>query len=332
MNWKAKLYNTAYRIEEEYRLKEGVIGTAIGGSIAKGKVWKYSDLELCLLVDEYNKELDYFNYINGLGVELIQLTKSKIQDFIRDYEQSGNRLGAIKFPIQVYQCRIIHDPEGLLTKFKSIYDQSLFDKSVKKIKQEKAANNADEKYELAVRLLQEGNHKSALGSLRLAVNELLLAYYWHNGILPRSQNRTVYLLKKQSPQLGGDALYKAFTTIFGVLDSKARMKQDLLKAKSDVFEITRSAWGDNTPEFLEKACDGQLEWGYESSILYVYKWCIHSIHSKEMAGGVYDRTEFARDRPALHRFLGFEYTSPEQVSNWLIDYKNVRNKLTGQRV
>ena len=327
MNWKANIYNTAKDIASKYKQIDGVKGVAIGGSIARGTVWKHSDLELCLLVDNKIEGLDYFQVINGLGVEIIQIEESQMQGFINEYHNSGDILGALQFPLPIYQCRIIHDPQGIIKRFKEIYDKVLFTEQIKKLKQGQAEGSADERFEIAVKLTKQGNYNSALGQLRLAVNELLLAYYWHYSILPRSQNRTVYLLKKQSDKIGSDALYRTFTDIFGVSGTKNQMKANLLLAKADILNIVRSSWGDTAPEFLERACDGQLEWGYETSIVYVYKWCVHILQSTSMEEGLYDKPEFAIDHTALHTFLGFNELTEEKIYSMLNHYENVRSEL-----
>ncbi|OXS54732.1 hypothetical protein B1A99_25745 [Cohnella sp. CIP 111063] len=327
MNWKSELYRKAKQIAESYRSKNSVRGVAIGGSVARGTVWKHSDLELLLFVDAYDPAFDYFNVIDGLGVEIIQIGVPNVQAWIDRHAEDGGIRDALKFPIQAYQCRIVHDPDGLISAFKAIYDRSLFDDRIKTIKQEEALARADERYDIAESLLEQGRGNSALAALRLAVNELMLAFYWQHGILPRSQNRTVYLLKRHTPKLGSPDLYVLFTKVFGVTDHPARMKLELLAAKNDVFDVTKAAWGRNVPEFLEKACDGQLKWGHGSSILYVYKWCLHTIHFSELAQGLYDRPEFAERHPDLAVFLGFDRTDAAQVSTWAEDYSRLRSEL-----
>ena len=327
MNWKSEIYRKAVLIAEQYRAVNGVRGIAIGGSVARRTVWKHSDLELCLFVDEYRPAFDYFNVIDGLGVEIIQINVANVRAFLDRYAEDGSIQGALSFPIQVYQCRIVHDPEGLLGAFKQIYDRALFDDRIKSVKKREAKQRADERYGIAIRLLEEGSPASAHASLRLAVNELMLAYYWQHDILPRSQNRTVYLLKRHSRKLGSFDLYRLFTEVYGLTGNKAQMKEELFAAKNDLFSIASAAWGRNAPEFLEKACDGQLEWGYESSILYVHKWCVHTIHFTELTQAIYDRPEFARQRPELTRFLGFDRTDEEQVSAWMEDYTKVASAL-----
>ncbi|MFB9273842.1 hypothetical protein [Cohnella cellulosilytica] len=327
MNWRAEIYRKAKRIAEQYRTEKGVRGVAIGGSVARRTVWKHSDLELCLFVDEYNPAFEYFNVIDGLGVEIIQINVANVRAFVDRYAEDGSIQGALSFPIQAYQCRIIHDPEGHLAAFKQIYDRALFDERVKSVKKREAKQRADERYGIASRLLEENKSGSALAALRLAVNELMLAYYWQHDILPRSQNRTVYLLQRHSRKLGSDELFRLFTEVYGLTGSKAKMKEELLAAKNDLFSIASAAWGRNTPDFLEKACDGQLEWGYESSILYVHKWCVHTIHFAELSQAIYDLPDFARQHPDLSRFLGFDRVDAKQVSAWMEDYTEVGNKL-----
>ena len=140
--------------------------------------------------------------------------------------------------------------------------------------------------------MKKGYYKTSLAHIRIGINELLLAYYWHYNILPRSQNRTVYLLKKNSKIIGHEKLYEAFVTIFCLDKTSTYMKERLLKAKNDIKKVSE-IWGSNAPEFLEKACDGNLEWGYPKSIIYVYKWCMHILQCNDLTQeDIYDKQNF----------------------------------------
>lgn len=200
---KTHIYEMSDTIAQSFIDKPGIHAVAIGGSIAQRNAWENSDLELGLLVDEYQTDLPYFNVINGRGVECIQILKSEMVNVIKKHEKTGNYEGIMGFSMKMYQCKIISDPDGIFLKIKKLIDKYLFSEENKAKNQKDAIQKADAYLKTVQKLLDGGKYKSALAMLRLAVNELLLAFYWHHGILPRSQNRTVYLLKKQSPLLGG---------------------------------------------------------------------------------------------------------------------------------
>ena len=327
MNWKAKIYKTAYQVAEEFSKKDWVKGVAIGGSVARGTVWMHSDLELCLLVDEKNNDIAYFNYIDGLGVELIQLERAKIEAFVSEYEEHGGFGDIVGFPLQMYRCRVMHDPSGLLARFKEAFDGNLFDDSIKRLKKDEALARAGRHYSDAQKLLEDGRPQSARGALCVAVNALLIAYYWQHGILLRSQNRTVYLLKRQAKLIDGGELCAAFTAIYGVDKSPPRLKAEFLEAKEDLMEAFRGIWGESGAEFLENACDGNLEWGYESSIIYVYKYCFYSRIYNQVLDGTYDDAAFRAEHPALCRFLCADETDEQYAARLIALYEGARKRL-----
>ena len=327
MNWKSQIYKTAYRTAADFAKKDWVLGVAIGGSVARGTVWKHSDLELCLLVNKKNTDADYFNYIDGLGVELIQLECANIEAFISEHERSGQFDDIVSYPLQMYKCRVISDKSGLLTRFKEIYDSHLFDDSIKTLKRNEAQNRANKHFADAEMLLAYGKPRSALGALSVAVNALLIAYYWQHGILLRSQNRTVYLLKKQAHLINGNALCKAFTDIYGVDIPTAKMKARFINAKTDLLAFFRTIWGESGAEFLENACDGKLEWGYESSIVYVYKYCFYSRLYEQVLAGAFDDKAYQAKHLNLCCFLGTDETDTARMAELIALYNEAQDNL-----
>ncbi|MGO4371979.1 hypothetical protein AB4Z21_14540 [Paenibacillus sp. MCAF20] len=57
MDWRQRIYDTAAEIAESLEADPRVVSIAIGGSSGRRQVWKHSDLELCLIVEEPISEL-----------------------------------------------------------------------------------------------------------------------------------------------------------------------------------------------------------------------------------------------------------------------------------
>ncbi|MCS7464418.1 nucleotidyltransferase domain-containing protein [Paenibacillus doosanensis] len=328
MHWKAQLVQTANRIAGSFRGHPNVAAVAIGGSIGRGQMWKHSDLELCLVVEQRMDQYQHFNYIDDMGVEIIQITRSRMAEFIRGFRQPDKSL--LAFPIQIYRCRIVYDPENMLEEFKQIYDTYLFHDDVAALKQEEALQQADLRLGDARELAEAGEVGGAAGHLRIGLNFLLLASYWHYRILPRSQNRTIYFLKKNSEAPGRTQLrplYDLFVEAFGLNRPHKELKERLLQAQSAIFAIAEASWGSNTPVFLEHAVDGNLEWGHDRSIVYVYKYCVHRMQLSGGRRNPYDTAEFAESYPQLHRFLDFGDITADEVHRWIKQYAEIRSRL-----
>ena len=190
--------------------------------------------------------------------------------------------------------------------------------------EQSALEKADLRYEKAINFRDSGSVNTSLANLRMAVNELLLAYYWHYGILPRSQNRTVYLLKKNSKIIGNDILYNAFVDIFCLKKQLNEMKIKLGAAKEEIRKVSKT-WGDGAFEFLEKAVDIDLEWGYRQSITYVYKWCMHLLHIGDIKTGDYcDSKDFINEFPNLNVFLDFDGLTKSKLRHMMEQYLRAR--------
>ncbi|WP_144027860.1 nucleotidyltransferase domain-containing protein [Paenibacillus sp. 32352] len=326
MHWKRQMLEKAYRIAEPFCSHTGVAGVALGGSIGRGQMWKHSDLELCLVVERRIEELQHFNYMDSMGVEIIQITKSRMKEFT---EQSGEPDRSILgFPIQIYKCKILHDPEQLLNAFKKRYDSYLFHEHSTKFKEKEALKQADAKLDKAREQVARGNYRTAAAHLRVGLNFLLLAVYWHHHILPRSQNRTIYFLHKNSQVIGNTKLYDAFIQVFGLENPRKTHKDALQNAQRDIFQLSDTSWGSNTSAFLKNAVDGNLEWGHHQSIVYVYKYCVHRMHGHESyPEDFYDRPDFARQFPELYHFLDMDTMTLDDVKQWILMFEEARGDL-----
>jgi len=318
----------AYEIAQSYVGKPGIVAVFIGGSIAQGTAWKYSDLELGLLVEQRFDDIAMFNLIDGMGVEIHQIEQHKVVEFLDEYNSSGDFVGVKKFPIQFYQSKIVSDPTGLWTQFKAIYDRHLLADKITILYKNDALKRSDERLTLSKSLLAENKPNSALAALRLAINELMLAYYWKNKIRPRSMHRTVQLLHEQSPILGGYELYDAFTRIYGIEGTQEEMRQKILTIAPEVYGVCSARWGEAIPVFFENTATRQVRDGQNiSSIVFHYKWCVHTVNGKFIAHGFYDTTEYRAEQPLLYAFLGFEKITIAEISSMINQHETVRSKL-----
>jgi predicted nucleotidyltransferase len=326
MHWKTKIYESAYKVANRFTNDPNVIGVALGGSIGRGMTWKHSDLELCIIVEKRTNEYQYFNFMDNLGVEIIQIQKELVEDFVTNFREPNAAI--LKFPIQIYKCRVIHDPTGILAKFKDLYDRYLFHKDITHSKKAEALAHADKKLVKAKEILSIGHHKTAVAHLRVGLNYLLLAYYWHHNILPRSQNRTIYMLKKNTKIIGHEKLYDAFINIFCLNKSYKMMRENLFRARSDILKISATNWGSGASDFLENAVDSKLEWGHGQSILYVYKYCLHRMQCRDDdQEGIYDQETFKFEYEHINEFLDFGDMEPEKVNNMVKLFGKARERI-----
>ncbi|ULL16913.1 hypothetical protein DVH26_22200 [Paenibacillus sp. H1-7] len=331
MSWETELYEKANRIADSFRSHPRVVAIALCGSVGRGQIWEHSDLELCLVVEQRIEELQHFNYIDGMGVEIIQLTRGKLEAFVNEWQGPDRSL--LAFPIQIYQCKILHDPEQVLAPFMHLYDSFLFDDSIVSMKEEEMLKQADLQLDKARRLVETGCAKTAAAHLRIGLNFLLLGYYWRNRILPRSQNRTIYFLKQNSAIIGHDLLYDLFILAFCLNLPDSVLKERLLDAQPSIFPIAESSWGSQSSTFLKYAVDGSLEWGHDQSIIYVYKYCIHRMQANSYdVDSLYDQPSFVESYPELHRFLDFDDLTPDIVSQWIDLYAAARGRLDSKAI
>lgn len=326
MHWKAKLYGTANKIAARFVDDPHILGIAFGGSIGRGVAWKHSDLELCLLVEERIEEFQHFNVIENMGVEIFQFTKPRIEQFLAGFKEPD--ASVLEFRIQIYGCKIVYDPTGLLGRFKEIFDRSLFHETVTRLKSAEALRQADARLERAKELLGQGRFRTAAAHLRIGLNDLVLATYWRHRMLPRSQNRTEYFLKKHIGVFGQDHLYKAFIRIFCLDRPLAEMKERLFLAREEIHLLAETLWGSQSPQFLQQAVDGNLEWGYEKSILYVYKYCVHRMQCQGLQeDDVYDRESYREGFGRLYRFLDLEEMGQQEVQDMVRLFEKARTAM-----
>ncbi|MFD0677184.1 MULTISPECIES: hypothetical protein [unclassified Paenibacillus] len=324
MHWKAKLYATANHIAEKYVSDPRVLGVAFGGSIGRGVAWKHSDLELCLLVEERIEEFQHFNVIEGMGVEIFQYTKPRLENFLAQVNEPDESV--LEFRIQIYGCRIVYDPTNLLTTFKERFDRILFHEKVTYMKSTQALGQADTRLEKAREMLEKGWFRTAIAHLRIGLNDLILATYWQHHMLPRSQNRTEYFLKKNIGVFGHDQLYRAFIRTFCLDQPLEQMKNRLFASKNEIHILAESRMGSNSPHFFHTAVDGNLEWGYEKSILYVYKYCLHRMQDSDLqVSGLLDEDVYSKQYVNLYRFLDLEEMNIQDVEEMVYLFEKARH-------
>ncbi|KRF10056.1 hypothetical protein ASG89_00460 [Paenibacillus sp. Soil766] len=327
MNWKTKLYDSIRTIAEPFKRDSRVLGVAFGGSIGRGVAWKHSDLELCLLVEEKIEEFEHFNVIEGMGVEIFQFKRSHMERFLANFVEPDESV--LDFRIQIYGCRIAYDPSGLLARFKDTFDPSLFHENVTRLKVGEELRRANERLNKAKELVQSGHFRTALAHLRIGLNHLILATYWQHRQLPRSQNRTEYFLRKYIGLFGHDHLYQAFIRTYGLDQPISHMKLLFNEAKRDIHSLADFHWGSNTSQFLQEAVDGNLAWGYEKSILYVNKFCVHVMQclGPDAEENVYDREANAQRYGRLYRFLNMDQVDQEQVQEMVRLFEKAKEKV-----
>ncbi|MBD2844814.1 hypothetical protein IDH44_06390 [Paenibacillus sp. IB182496] len=307
MHWKTRIHTTATEIARTYAADPRVLGVAIGGSIGRNRTWRHSDLELIVLVEAQLADFSYFNYVSGIGVEVIQLTVEQTTQYARTAPGSEEAAReAAAFPIQAYKCKIVSDRSGQLAAFKARFDEALMHPVHTALRCEAAVQRSDARLEAARAALAVGAPHTTIAHLRLGMNELLLAYYWRHGILPRSQNRAYQQLRRNTEQrLGDTRLLEAYTAVYGLDVPMRTLRARFFRAREDILLTSAKHWGERAADFMEKAVDSRLEWGHAPSMLCVYTLCLHAMQCKIQDRDVYDRPETAEAAPALHAFFGF---------------------------
>ena len=311
--WRNELRTWANRCANRYRKREGVLGVAIGGSLARGQEWRHSDLELGLLVEERDNQLPYFNIDAGRGVEAIQLVRRELEAQVEQVER-GDLAPILKWPIQLYQCRIIHDPTGLLERFKRQFDAGLFAREV--VDQQVAGLHGKIAAALseARQLLAENKPAAALVRTRWAMNEAILGFHWSHGELPRSQNRTDSRLRLLCRRQGAQSFYALYREVFGLADAARVIRVNWPAAKERVLELTR-LWGDSARDFFVHAVDSGFEWRQNAGILTVYRLYIPIIGAPDRGlSGKLDDAAWAVENKDLMAFLGLVDVKCDAVS------------------
>jgi len=315
-NWRTELRSWAEACAKQYQKRPKVIGTIIGGSLARGQEWQHSDLELGLLVEERDAEIPYFNVNAGRGLEAIQLVQDELADQVRQVE-GGNWNAILQWPIQLWRGRIVHDPTGTLKRFKQQFDEGLFQEPVLREKIRLQQVKVGEALAAAGDLMAVGRPAAALVRARGAMNELILAFHWAHGELPRSQSRTDSRLRRVSQKHGAPDFYRLYREVFDLEDCNRVIRATWPKVRGQVLEITR-LWGDSARDFFEFAVDGNFEWRQNAGILTVYRLYIPVIggEAHSLTGKV-DDPVWRTANPGLIAFLGLEDEQIEQVGSFV---------------
>jgi predicted nucleotidyltransferase len=311
--WRSELKTWAEQVAAQFQKKEGILGVVIGGSLARGQEWRHSDLELGILVEERDPQQSYFNIYAGRGVEAIQLVRPELEEQVR-LAESGDLTPILRWPIQLWESRIVSDPTGLLARFKKQFDPGLFASEVIKNRLAGLRAKIDEGLEEARGLLAQGRPAAALVRTRLAMNEAILAIHWANGELPRSQNRTDSRLRQLCRRHSRMPFYALYREVFDLEVATQLIRTTWPQVKDQVLEITR-LWGDSARDFFAFAVDGNFAWRQNAGILTVYRLYVPIIGSPER--GIFalvDDEDWRCENKPLVRFLGLENAGKERVS------------------
>ncbi len=310
-NWRSELRAWANQYVEGLRGREGILGVAIGGSLARGQEWRHSDLETGVLVEQRDQSLPYFNIDSGRGVEIIQLVRGELEEQVGLAER-GDRSPLLNWPIQLWKCRVVYDPSGLLNRFKRQFDDGLFQPDAIAQRIADLSGKIGKALDEARGLLAGNRPAAALVRTRLAMNDAILALYWHYGELPRSQNRTDSRLRLLCRRHSAMPFYELYREIFALSDTGSVIKKTWPKVKEDVLAITR-LWG--ARDFFLYAVDGSFAWRQNAGILTVYRLYVPIIGAPEQ--GLFaklDDPRWSANNPDLLRFLGLANAEKEAVS------------------
>lgn len=312
--WRNELRTWADQVASEFQRQVGILGVMIGGSLARGQEWRHSDLELGILVEEKNQKQPYFNIFSGRGVEAIQLVRPELEEQVR-LAESGDRAGLLRWPIQLWQGRIVSDSTGLLTRFKGQFDAGLFSPEVVEKKLAGLREQIDRALDEARGLLVQDRPAAALVRARLGMNEAILAIHWAHGELPRSQNRTDSRLRLLCRRHSLMPFYALYREVFDLEGATQVIRATWPAVKEQTLEITR-LWGDSARDFFAFAVDGEFAWRQNAGILTVYRLYVPIIGSPEQGiSARVDDTAWRRDNGQLVRFLGLENAGKARVSD-----------------
>ncbi|MCX6971157.1 MAG: hypothetical protein NTV93_13535 [Verrucomicrobia bacterium] len=307
--WRNQLRTWADRYARDFIKKPGILGVVIGGSLARGQEWRHSDLELGILVEDKDTALPYFNVDHGRGVEVIQLVRPQLEEQISQAE-AGDLSPVNVWPIQLWKCRIIHDPSGVLGRFKRQFDSGLFNKELAEKRLQGARLNIKNILAEARDHLAQNRPAAALDKSRWAMNDAILALHWACGELPRSQNRTDSRLRLLCKKHGHMSFHPLYREVFALSDTNRVIKNTWPLVKTRVLEITR-LWGDDTRNFFVHAVDSEFKWRQNAGILTVYRLYLPLIGSIQ---GSLDDAEWAEENRDLLAFLGLADLDNDLVS------------------
>jgi hypothetical protein len=311
--WRNDLKRWAQQYAENVAGQEGILGVVIGGSLARGKEWRHSDLELGILVENRDAGMAYFNVDGGRGVEKIQVVRGELEEQIRQVE-NGDTAAILKWPIQLWQCKIVADPSGLLARFKSLFDSGLFSEAVLEKKLAELHMKIEKLNNEANALLAEDRPRAALVKTRLAVNEAILALHWRFGELPRSQNRTDSRLRQLCKRYDAMPFYEMYRDVFRLAETSSVIRLKWPLVKDEVLEITR-LWGDSARDFFIYAVDSKFAWRQRAGILTVYRLYVPIIGAEgQRLLDRLDQADWAKENGNIMAFLGFTDSGPAEVS------------------
>ena len=315
-SWRIELHNWANQYAEELAGKSGMLGVVIGGSLARGQEWHHSDLEVGILVREKDETLPYFNVNAGRGVEIIQLVLPQIEAHLKQVE-AGDVTPVADWPIQLWQCRIVSDPTGLLEQFKRQFDALLFTKAVIDKRIHTLRLNIKDRLAGANQRLAQDKPVSALVEVRHAMNAMILAFHWAFGELPRSQSRTDSRLLALCQKHSFMPLYALYRDVFALSNTADAIEHIWPQIRSNVLEITR-LWGDSAREFFIYAVDSEFKWGEDAGILTVYRLYIPVIGGENQSLQPYlDDPNWTEQNKDLVEFLGLTAVGNENVAEFI---------------
>jgi predicted nucleotidyltransferase len=311
--WRSELKSWAKQYAAELSKRDGILGVVIGGSLARGQEWRHSDLEIGILVDEKIKEIQYFNVDAGHGVELIQLVRKDLEDQVHQVEQ-GDFLAILNWPIQLFQCQVVHDPSGILVRFKKQFDSGLFKSEVVENKIAGIRQKIDKTLDEARDLLNQNRPAAALVRTRSAMNDAILALHWTYRELPRSQNRTDSRLRLLCRKHSNMHFYDLYRDVFALSETGRVIKRIWPLVREQVLAITR-LWGDSAHDFFEFAVDSHFGWRQNAGILTVYRLYIPIIGGPDQGlFGKLDAPDWIAENQDLVHFLGLKNANIEYVS------------------
>ena len=313
-SWRSEIERWAYDYAERLAVGLGREGVAIGGSIARGQHWQHSDLEIGILVDQADPTVTHFSADSGRGVEIFQLESERLASELAKVE--GGDLAPIGgWPLQLWRCRVTHDPSGLLSRFAAAFEQHLFSATVLDLKLRTHGQEFDRTLAESRRLLVQGRPRAAMTMARAAMNERILALHWQSGELPRSQNRTDSRFRSLSERYGLESDYQLFRDVFALDSAEAAIRHAWPVCRQQVLTLTELWEGANSREFFTVAVDSDFTWGENAGIV-----CVYRLYIPRMGGpahgilGLLDDSNWGRSNEALLRFLGLDTSTEETVA------------------
>lgn len=312
-SWRKELRTWANECASGFVNRNGILGVVMGGSLARGQEWRHSDLEIGVLVEEKDPQLSYFNIHAGRGVEIIQLGRRELEEQIGLVE-AGDWSPLHKWPIQLWKGRIIHDPSGVMERFKRQFDGGLF-------RQEVVAERIADLQIRIGKALGEGRDllavdrpAAALVKTRSAMNDAILAFHWAHGELPRSQNRTDSRLRQLCRKHSAASFYNLYRDVFDLNGANRIIKATWPSIREQVLDITR-LWGDEARDFFCYAVDSHFAWRQNAGILTVYRLYIPVIGGDERGlMGKLDDPNWKNDHKLLAAFLGLNNAEKDKVA------------------